>query len=322
MLTINKPMNISTLGWNRLDARHKALWMLLLLTLLALNVRLLWLGSKSLWLDEANSIRVAKLGQAELWAGHTEEYHPPLFYALLEYWLQFGESEANLRLPMAIAGAACVLLVYVFASELAGTGVALSAAAFTAFSPLLIWYSQELRPYSLLAALGLVGMLALRRLLIRPHLGWWLLFALVSTATLYLHYAAVLLFLVEALFVLGLLAIGRATRVGAVLWLAGLLVALAAMWPWFNTPAFGTFAGSVLSNGGYIGNLLASYFNIKLDLSQSLGRLIVLVLIAGVTLALVLYPLMRRLYRRGTLEKLRASSGSRFWPSPCSRRRC
>ena len=80
-------MNSSMFGWKRLDARQRALALLLLFVLLALDVRLLGLGSKSLWLDEANSIRVAKLGQAELWAGHSEEYHPPLFYGLLEYWV-------------------------------------------------------------------------------------------------------------------------------------------------------------------------------------------------------------------------------------------
>ena len=292
----------------RSDILQRARPLLLLLLLLALDVRLFSLGSKSLWLDEANSIRVAKLGQADFWAGNAEAYHPPLFYALLEYWLQFGENEANLRLPMAIGGVACVLLVYAFASELAGSQVALTAAGLTAFSPLLIWYSQELRPYSLLAALALIGMIALRRMLLRPHLGWWLVFAAASIVMLYLHYAAVLLFVVEAVFVIASLAAGRATRLGIVGWLAGLLVTLVALWPWFSTPVFGNFVGYYLSNGGYVGDLLASRFNLKLELNQISGELVILALAFVLVLMFALFPLFRALYRGGVLARLRAAA--------------
>jgi mannosyltransferase len=291
----------------QMDSRLKARWILFLFLILALDLRVLWLGSKSLWLDEANSIHVAKVGQSELWAGHSEGYHPPLFYGLLEYWLQFGESESALRLPQAIAGAACVLLVYALAADLARTQVALSAAALTAFSPLLIWYSQELRPYSLLAALGLIGVIALLRLLTRPHIGWWLLFASVTTAALYLHYAAVLLFPVQWLLVIALLAAQRARRIGVVAWLGGLVVALAAFLPWLASPAFEVFIRNQLASGGYVGDLLNSHFNIKLEMSQVIGELLVLALIVVVALTFALYPLMRRLYQRGTLEKLRSS---------------
>ena len=81
-----------------LDAKHPHWLGLLTVVILGLSIRLLFLGSKSVWLDEANGLGVALLGQQALWAGQTEFYHPPLFYWLLEWWSQFGRSEFNLRL--------------------------------------------------------------------------------------------------------------------------------------------------------------------------------------------------------------------------------
>jgi len=46
--------------------------------LAALGLRLLLLGSKSLWLDEALSLRIALSGQAALWSGTVEIGHPIL----------------------------------------------------------------------------------------------------------------------------------------------------------------------------------------------------------------------------------------------------
>jgi uncharacterized membrane protein len=68
-----------------------------------------------------------------------------------------------------------------------------TAAGLTAFSPLLIWYSQELRDYALLAALGLLATIAAVKLLLRPAVGWWLLLIGAMTAAVQVHYGAVLL---------------------------------------------------------------------------------------------------------------------------------
>jgi uncharacterized membrane protein len=68
-----------------------------------------------------------------------------------------------------------------------------TAAGLTAFSPLLIWYSQELRDYALLVALGLLATIAAVKLFLRPAVGWWLLLIGAMTAAVYVHYGAVLL---------------------------------------------------------------------------------------------------------------------------------
>jgi mannosyltransferase len=146
-----------------------------------------------LWLDEAFGLSVTKAGQNVLWSGTFENHHPPLFYFLQKYWIQLGESEYILRLLSALFGTASVPLIFLLGKRIAGKGVALSAAWLSAFSPLLIWYSQEARSYSLLIFIGLAVMLAVVNLFLRPNLGWAGLFIVTMTAALYTHYGAFLL---------------------------------------------------------------------------------------------------------------------------------
>ena len=181
----------------------------LVFLLVALGIRLLLLGSKSLWFDEALSLHVALRGQAAMWSENGEIFHPPLFYGLLEQWAQLGRSEFVLRLPSALLGSLSVILIYVLAKDLLDRPVAVTAAGLTAFSPLLIWYSQELRPYALLMTLGLIATLAGINLFMRPTLGWWLLLVGAMIAAVYVHYDAVLLVPLQLLLFVALSAIGR-----------------------------------------------------------------------------------------------------------------
>ena len=168
------------------------MWMPLLLALVAgVLLRVLLIGSKSLWLDEAVIAYRYDRRSPALLAGASEGYHPPLYYAFLHFWIQLGQTEAVLRLPSALFGVLTIPLIYLLARDLGGIGVALSTAWLVALSPLLVWYSQEFRSYSLLVALAVLSTLALVRLLWRPHVGWWALYV-AATLTGILHYDAVL----------------------------------------------------------------------------------------------------------------------------------
>ena len=72
----------------------------------------------------------------------------------------FGYGEAGLRSLSALAGVATVPVAYGAARKLISTRAGLIAAALTACNPLLIWYSQEARSYSLLVLLTAVALLA------------------------------------------------------------------------------------------------------------------------------------------------------------------
>jgi len=125
-------------------------YFLLTALVFGLLVRLVSLN-QSLWMDEAISAVAAKDFS---YTGIVNNFilsdtHPPLHYLVLKFWTSiFGYSEISLRLPSLIFGFLTIFVVFKI-GEMLGRKTAVFAALLTAFSPLLIYYSQEARMYSL-----------------------------------------------------------------------------------------------------------------------------------------------------------------------------
>ncbi len=288
------------------ELNRTAPWIVLAFFLAALGIRLLLLGSKSLWLDEALSLRIALAGQAAFWSGQVELGHPPLSFWLLEQWAQLGRSEFMLRLPSAIFGSLSVLLIYVLAKDLADRPVAVTAAGLTAFSPLLVWYSQELRHYALLLVLGLVATIAAVKLFLRPAVRWWLLLVGAMMAAIYVHYGAVLLAPVQIVLFVALLAIGRTNGRRLAAWLAGLVVVGVAFVPWLLSPAARAFVNLVGSAGSNFTSLLVQRFNLGVNFGQLVSIAGVAGLAASVLGLALFYWLARRMHARHADQRWRS----------------
>jgi uncharacterized membrane protein len=245
--------------------------------LVGLVIRTLLLDSKSLWLDEALSIKLAADPNL-LWGAGFDNAHPPLYYTLLHYWLPLGESEFTLRLSSALVGSLAIPLSYALAVRLADQKVALTTIWLTALAPLLVWYAQELRSYSLFMVLGLLASLAFVNLLSRPTLWWWLLFVLAISAAGYTHYAAFVLIAAQ-IGIAGILYLQqRTTRKGFLLWLLAWPAVGLLYWPWLTTPGMRAFVTMITSNGFYPLRLAALQFSPALILA---GVAIVLMVFVG-----------------------------------------
>lgn len=183
---------------------------LLLLTLLALALRLYRLDAQSLWYDEGVSAQIAMRSFAELIAWTARDIQPPLYYAVVSLWGKLlallgtpthAWGEWSLRFPSAFCGALTVPLIGALARGVTGRrAAAVLAALLAALHPLLLYYSQEARMYALLVALCvLLGWLAVRCASggapSRPQ--HWVAYVLVATAAIYTHYFAA--FLIAAL---------------------------------------------------------------------------------------------------------------------------
>lgn len=162
-------------------------------------LRFATLSSQSFWLDEAIAIHSARLDLGGLFhsVAHTEG-SPPLYFMLLDGWMRvFGRSEAGIRSLSALFGTATILLAYVIGRRLAAERVGLALAALVAFNPVLVWFSQEARPYALLVLLSGASFLFFAMALQRPTgkvlAGW----AAASAGAFTTHYFAGLLILPE-----------------------------------------------------------------------------------------------------------------------------
>lgn len=122
-----------------------------LIFLFAFLIRLISLN-QSLWLDEATSANTAKNNSylSIITQFSPVDFHPPLYYFILKFWTSiFGYSEVSLRFPSILASLATGYFVYLIGKKLKNQNIGLWAAAFFLFNPLIIYYSQEARMYSL-----------------------------------------------------------------------------------------------------------------------------------------------------------------------------
>jgi mannosyltransferase len=136
----------------------KPILLLALVMIISLGaaLRIIKLGSESLWLDEATSIYMAQESLPEIVQEVSKDVHPPLFYFVLHYWMKvFGDSEFALRFLAVIFGVAAIPLVFILASRLFDQVTGLISALLLAASHFNIEYSQEARMYSMLVLLAL-----------------------------------------------------------------------------------------------------------------------------------------------------------------------
>ena len=174
------------------------------LTLLGAVLRFATVSHQSFWLDEALAARELHLSFSSMLDSIARgEPNPPLFFLIAWPWTRaFGLSEAGIRSLSVVAGTALIPIAYLCGRELVSRRAGLLAAAFTALSPFMIWYSQEAREYMLLAALCGASFLFFARFWhrrSRRDLIWWSVFSALAVLT---HYFAAFLVWPEALAVL------------------------------------------------------------------------------------------------------------------------
>ncbi|MBI2009620.1 MAG: glycosyltransferase family 39 protein [Candidatus Chisholmbacteria bacterium] len=176
-----------------------------LILIVALLLRLISLN-QSLWLDEA----------IQWWAVTTfplkhliteyilGDFNPPLFHIILWFWVKLaGTSEISLRLPSVLFGTLAVWFVYkigqfVFPKKNLAFGIwhlafPEAAVLLVATGPLLVYYSQEARMYSLTAFTATGTFYSLLSYRKNPSRLFAICYLLFATAMLYSHYLTWLL---------------------------------------------------------------------------------------------------------------------------------
>ncbi len=121
---------------------------------LATALALLWLGDKSLWMDEATSIVVAR-DWANIWPVMLRySANMWLYYTLLSFWLNLGESEFIVRSLSVIFAVATVPVTYALGKRLFNARVGMLAGLLLTLNAFFIRYAQEARGYTLLIFLA------------------------------------------------------------------------------------------------------------------------------------------------------------------------
>ena len=134
-----------------------------LITLFGLELRVA-ISNCPMWYDEGHSILVA-VQQFPFGIDNflfTKDFqHTPFYFYFLHFWLKiFGTSEILLRFSSVIFGVATIPLTYIVAKKLYKNDkiVGIISAILVAVSPLMIYYSIEVRMYMMVTFLAVLSM--------------------------------------------------------------------------------------------------------------------------------------------------------------------
>jgi mannosyltransferase len=147
------------IGASRASAFRFNLWLTVAIVVATL-LRLYRLGTKSLWLDEAASVTLARLDWRSFWIAITHrQANMVLYYVLLRGWIQLGSGEFVVRSLSVVAGVAAIPAIYLLGTRLFGPKAGRVAALLLTVHAFHIGYSQEARAYSLFVLLAIVSCL-------------------------------------------------------------------------------------------------------------------------------------------------------------------
>ena len=122
----------------------------LLITVLAGILRMLYLASQGMIPDEGFSIYLGRISSAEfvriVWGS---EFNMVLYYMLLRFWMHLGQSEFLIRMLGVVLATATVPVVYLLGKRLFDERVAMLAALMLAVHPAHLMLAQRARSYPL-----------------------------------------------------------------------------------------------------------------------------------------------------------------------------
>ncbi len=149
---------------------------------------LLYLGGKSLGLDEAISVAIVRSGWPTFWKVISHgEANMGLYYVLLKLWMILGESEFAIRSLSAIFAVLTVPTIFALGYRLYNKRTGLLAALLVTVNPFFIQYAQEARGYSLGLFLASLSTLLFVEIIRRPSKWTWAVYAIVSGLAVYAH---------------------------------------------------------------------------------------------------------------------------------------
>jgi uncharacterized membrane protein len=131
---------------------------ILIILILASDLRFIG-NNQSLWLDEAISANVAQMPIGEIIKNFLiNDFHPPLYYWFLNVWTNiFGSRVVFLRFSSILFSLITIYFIYLIGKKIKNEKTGILAALFLTVNPLFVYYSQELRMYSMATMWLIIG---------------------------------------------------------------------------------------------------------------------------------------------------------------------
>lgn len=166
-------------------------FILSILTIIAIGVRLLSINKVSgLWYDEmltyifSSKNSIVEVTKALL----KEDFHMPLYYFYVHGWMKlFGTSDIVLRLSSVFWGVLSVPAGFYLGKTYKSKGLGYFLASVITLSPIMIFFSQEFRFYSMLMFFSIIAVTFLLKLIETPSKKDFIIFSLANLVILYIY---------------------------------------------------------------------------------------------------------------------------------------
>ena len=212
-----KPINLKAQlnKLKKIEIKHYV-WVILIIGIGVL-FRTWRLGSSGLNLDESQSVWQASHTLEFIRAYMVKNVHLPLHNSLLHLWItNFGTDEVTVRMLSVIPGSLSLIAIYFLARELFDKKIALLATTIATISPFWVWYSREIRMYTLLALVTTLSYLFFVRILKENRKRDFFFYTLINLIGIYTHYFFFIALITQGIFFLtnfkGLIIKGKAAN--------------------------------------------------------------------------------------------------------------
>jgi uncharacterized membrane protein len=216
----------------RVDAWLEAHITLLAMVTLAAGfiVRVVVAHGRYLVADEALDYLLVNQGSAfEAYRASLMQAHPPLFYFVLYYWRFLGTSELMLRFPSVVAGTLMPWFAFLWLKRALGTATAFLALLLLTFSPPLITFSTEMRPYGFLLLFLAAALWMLERGFERNSARDMLIFGVFLCLAIFTQYSAIWAAIAMGIYTLARIFYGELKKAAIWGWIGSQLCALAVL---------------------------------------------------------------------------------------------
>lgn len=176
---------------------------LLSIMTVAIFLRIKGLTTQSYWVDELFSVHASRPSLTlteSITVTIGDEVHPPLYQILLWGWYKaWGYSEFSGRFFSSVTGVLSILAIHFLGKEIRNTRTGLYSAAIMATNVFLIYYSQEVRSYSLLVLFSILSFLYIIRFLKYRSKDAAFIYIIAATSLIYTHYYGMIVVAAQAL---------------------------------------------------------------------------------------------------------------------------
>lgn len=190
----------------------KNISVIFLILLLALTLRLYQLDKYTLWYDEADVV-LNKWGADKLYSFtrlfdkdflvRNMDYLTVYCYGFIYFWQElFGKTEFILRLPSVIFAILTIIFIFILGKRFFGIRSGYLVSFLLAISPLSIYHSQEVRPYTGIGFFTLIGAYSLLMILEDSGKKYSIIYIISNVLNVYFHSVATFVLISFIIFVM------------------------------------------------------------------------------------------------------------------------